>query len=47
MPDEPTPCPADTEGDNEDHAVPPELSELHEILEFQQAAGLGPHEQTA
>ena len=34
----------DCEGDDLDHDVPVELVELHEILEWQQAAAKGPNE---
>lgn len=47
MPDDDTPPPrsdVDTEGDGDDHAVPPELSEIHEAVEWIQAVDLGPNE---
>jgi hypothetical protein len=36
---------ADTEGDDDTHDVPAELTELYEVLEYQRLVALGPNEQ--
>jgi hypothetical protein len=42
MPDDPQPN--DTEGDDDTHDVPGELTELYEVLEYQRLVALGPNE---
>lgn len=42
MPDDP--IPNDTEGDDEDHDVPADLTVLHEVIEWDAAQQLGPNE---
>lgn len=46
MSDDTTPAEAtpDTEGDGDTHEVPADLTELHEVLEYQRLVQLGPNE---
>lgn len=44
--DPPLLLPVDTEGDDDDHDVPVDLTVLHEVIEWDAAQSTGPNEPT-
>jgi hypothetical protein len=43
QPDQPEPAAVDAEGDDQDHGVPADLVEIHEAIEWTEAAAKGPN----